>query len=325
MSEPAHSVRAAVIGSVNLDDVASLATIPRTGETVLSSGLEERAGGKGANQAVAMARLGAHVSFVGAVGKDSAGTLLRTALVHEGIDIGHLATLDTPTGRAFVMVDEAGHNAIVVAPGANGALTVETTTFDALGPVECAVLQLEVPSPTVEAAIRAVRRSARWVVLNAAPAHQVSSEALSAVDVLIVNEIEAAELSGQGDPVLAGRQLLERVRRIVVVTLGAQGAVLATREGTWSIRGLPVDAVDTTGAGDCFVGAFSVALAEGRSPTAAMSFANVASALSVRHKGAQASLPSRADVLAELAQLGERAHCTVIETVTAIETAGERS
>ena len=268
-------VRAVVVGSTNVDLVLPVPSLPRPGETVLGSAVRRLAGGKGGNQAVALARLGAQVRFVSAVGDDADGTWSLEQLVAEGVDVGGVARVDAPTGLAVVAVDPAGENSIVVAPGANAHVTAPTTV-DA----DVLLLSLEVPLSTVSTAAAATRAP---VVLNAAPAQELPADLLAEVDVLVVNESEWEALGG-------------RVPGAVVVTLGSRGCRVLEGRREVHVPAVPVEAVDTTGAGDCFAAALAYGVARGWQLPDAAVFAGRAAALSVRVAGARAGLPTLAEV-----------------------------
>jgi ribokinase len=281
----------AVVGSINLDVVVAVERHPAPGETVVGGDRQELPGGKGANQAVAAARLGAAVALVARVGADAAGERLRDGLVAEGVDVAHVVTdADAPTGMALIAVDGAGENTIVVSPGANarvGAGDVDAAR-EVLAAAPVTLLQHEVPGDAVAAAIAAAGGT---VVLNPAPARAL----VAAVDVLVPNRGELEALAGRGgDPVELARGL-ERARA-VVVTLGAEGAVVVQGERAERIASPRVQAVDTTGAGDAFCGALAQALADGATLVEAARWAVRAAAVSVTRVGAQGGLPRREDV-----------------------------
>ncbi|HYC67242.1 ribokinase [Brevundimonas sp.] len=275
-------MRITVVGSINLDLVASAPSLPRAGETVTGATLARHPGGKGANQALAARRLGAEVCLVGRVGDDAMADEATALLEAGGVDLSLVETdAAAPTGVALIAVDPSGENQIVVAAGANHRATPGQLPARIEGPL---IAQLELPLETVEAA---VGRATDFVCVNLAPAQPVSDQLLRRADLIVVNETEAAfygEALHQG----GGR---------VVTTLGARGAVMLQR-GAEIARAAPpkVTAVDATGAGDAFVGAICVALLEGMEPEAALRFACAAGALAATRPGAQPSLPTRAEV-----------------------------
>ena len=290
-----------VVGSSNTDMVVRSERLPRPGETVLGGAFGMAAGGKGANQAVAAARLGARAAFVARVGTDTFGDAALAGFQAEGIDCRFVVQdPDAPSGVALIGVDKGtGENFILVASGANAALSEEN--IERARPVieGAAVLlcQLENPLKAVRAALRMARAAGVLTILNPAPAQPLDDALLSLVDVLTPNETEAAELTGESEPRAAAQHLRARGVRNVVVTLGADGVLLAAAESLEHIPGLHVSpVVDTTAAGDCFNGALAVALAEGRVLRDAVQFAQRAAALSVTKPGAQPSLPTRAAV-----------------------------
>ncbi|MFB6819550.1 ribokinase [Streptomyces sp. NPDC056347] len=287
----------AVLGSTNMDLVAYTERAPRLGETVTGREFRTVPGGKGANQAVAAARAGGDVLMIGAVGDDPYGDLLRAGLERSGVDTGLLHTVEGPSGTAHIVVDGTGANAIVVIPGANGTVT-------ALGPGEMAaiagaellLLQLELPLSAVIEGARTAHAQGVRTILTPSPVQPLPPELLDCVDLLVPNEHEAAELSGFTDPRAAAQHLLGRVPA-VVITLGARGCLYAAR-GTDPVRfpAPEVTAVDTTGAGDTFVGTLAVALAERRPVPKALAWAASAAALCVQRPGASASMPYRTEI-----------------------------
>jgi ribokinase len=284
----------AVFGSTNMDLVAYVAEPPGRGETVTGRAFRTIPGGKGANQAVAAARAGADVVFVGAVGDDDFGPRLRATLAEAGADVSRLRTVPGPSGIAHIVVDDSGGNSIIVVPGANAAATPPDPA-DLAG---CAalLLQLELPMPAVAAAAHAAREAGVPVVLTPAPAQDLPGELLAAVDLLVPNEHEAAKITGITDPDRALAALLERVPE-AIITLGDRGARYGTRDAEPVRVDAPkVTAVDTTAAGDTFAGALAVARAEGSPPEAALRFATAAAALSVQREGASTSMPSREEI-----------------------------
>ena len=281
----------AVVGSINLDLVVTVERHPAPGETVIGGDRRELPGGKGANQAVAVARLGAPVAMVGRVGLDAQGGRLRDHRAHEGIDVAHVTVDDdAPTGMALIAVDGSGENTIVVSPGANAH--VGTGDVEAAGEVlagaAVTLLQHEVPGSAVSAAIAAAGGK---VVLNPAPARALARE----VDVLVPNRGELSKLAGrEGDPVDLARGL-ERAKA-VVVTLGAEGVAVVEGERVEHIEAPRVHTVDSTGAGDAFCGALAQALADGADLVEAARWAVRVAAVSVTRVGAQSGLPRRAEV-----------------------------
>jgi ribokinase len=254
-------------------------------------------GGKGANQAIAAARAGATVSMIGAVGNDAFGIRLRSTLEHSGVTTDHLRTLDGPSGTAHIVVDDAGGNAIVVIPGANGTVDRLVPGDEGLiASADALLLQLEIPLAAVLAGAQTARAHGVRTILTPAPARPLPPELLAATDLLVPNEHEAATLTGHSDPFAAGAALLDRVPR-VVITLGAAGSVYLTRDAEpLAVPAPHVTAVDSTGAGDTFVGALAVALGEERPIREAMAWAATAAALSVQREGASASMPYRSEI-----------------------------
>ena len=301
-----------VAGSLNMDQIVRVPRIPALGETLLGAGsLKLVPGGKGANQAVAMARLGAPVAMAGRVGNDPFGERLLSSLRSDNVDTGLIVVdQEEASGVAFIFLTPDGNNAIVVAPGANRRVGQDSaqssTIFEAIAQAQALVLQLEIPLETVILFIAAAHKGGVPVVLNLAPGQPLSKEVLRQLEVLIVNETEASLLSGQRvesleDAHIVATVLHEQGIPKVVITLGSQGALLATSDGSGKTRiiyqSAPVlQVIDTTAAGDCFVGALTVALTEGQSPEDALRFAVYASALKVTKFGAQSGLPTRAEV-----------------------------
>ncbi len=289
-------MRVAVVGSANIDLVVTAPVLPRPGETVLGRDFTRVPGGKGANQAIAARRAGAEVTFVGAIGSDAFGVDLRARLTASGVDTALLRVVYGVSGVALIVVDEAGENTIVVAPGANAAL------LDLTGPEQAAIaeadvllVQLEVPMSTVTAAVRAARTR---VLLNAAPARPLPADLLAAVDLLVVNQVEAAALLPDAGTEPAGlvRALLAQVPR-VVLTRGPDGAWYGERDADPVHVPAPVvEAVDTTAAGDAFTAALAVGWGEGRDVVDAVRWASAAGAAAVRRLGASTALPQRTEI-----------------------------
>ncbi|MFI8964595.1 ribokinase [Streptomyces sp. NPDC053493] len=286
-----------VLGSTNMDLVAYVAEAPARGETVTGREFRTVPGGKGANQAVAAARAGAEVSMIGAVGADDFGLRLRAALEHSGVDTDLLRTVEGPSGTAHIVVDDQGGNAIVVVPGANGTVTSLTHGDEALiATADALLLQLELPLSVVVEGSRAARERGVRTVLTPAPARPLPPELLSTTDLLVPNEHEAAALTGLTDPHAAALALLDAVPE-VVVTLGAAGCLYVARgREPVTVPAPQVRAVDTTAAGDTFVGALAVAVTEGRPVPEALAWASAAAALSVQREGASTSMPYRTEI-----------------------------
>lgn len=313
------------VGSLNMDQIVRVERLPVMGETLLGAGsLRLVPGGKGANQAVAMARLGASVSMAGRVGRDPFGVHLLAALQADQVDTT-LVVVDEQeaSGVALIFLSPAGENAIVVSSGANAKVGADAIQmqhiFAALSEVRALVLQMEIPLETVKALIPAARQQQLLVVLNLAPARALPLEILRQLDVLIVNESEASFLRDLLAGTRPGSTVVHTPDEVwslaahlqgqgianLVITLGAQGAILAHigENGLSETLHVPapiVRVIDTTAAGDCFVGAFTVALTEGQSPVQALRFAVSASALKVTKFGAQSGLPTRSEVEALL-------------------------
>jgi ribokinase len=284
-----------VAGSANMDLVGLAARLPLPGETVLGDDFVMGPGGKGANQAIAATRAGGETTFLGALGSDSFGVTLKARLTGAGVNTDHVRISYGASGVAVIMVDRAGENSILVSPGAN-------STFVDLTDAERAVIaagdvllcQQEIPLATITAAARAAHAGGTRVILNAAPARELPPELLAAVDLLVVNELEAEAITGPGGPDMAG--LLALVPR-VVLTLSSAGSWYADRDGrSERIPAFHVEVADTTAAGDAFTGALAVAWGEGRDLVEAVRWANAAGAACVRKVGASASLPTRAEI-----------------------------
>ncbi|MBB5828319.1 ribokinase [Micromonospora carbonacea] len=290
-----RQTRVAVVGSANMDLVATAGALPRPGETVLGSDFVMVPGGKGANQAVAATRAGASCAFLGAIGSDAFGVTLRARITAAGVDTGHLRVVYGASGVALVMVSADGENAILVTPGANAAFTGLTEAeLSAVRDADVLVAQLEIPVATVTEAALAARAAGTRVILNAAPARHVPAELLDAVDLLVVNETEARMLTGAGrdDP----GALLALVPR-AVLTLGGAGAWYVARDAApVHVPAVRVEVVDSTAAGDAFTAALAVAWGEGRDLRAAVHWAAAAGAACVRRLGASVALPSRAEI-----------------------------
>ncbi len=292
-------LRIMVVGSANLDVVVPVDRHPRLGETVIGGDHYRAAGGKGANQAVACARLGVSTGFVGCVGDDDVGVTLRRALRDDHVDLAHLTSLDgTPSGLALIVVDLGGEHTIVVSPGANARLSEEHVAAVPLREADAVLLQLEVPLATVTAAAVATRG---LVVLNPAPAAALPAALLQRTDVLVPNRGELAMLAGAENEPTTPDEVIDMVRTLagperVVVTLGADGALAVGPATATHVAAVPVESVDATAAGDAFCAALTVALTEGADLDAATRWATAAAAITVTRKGAQPSLPTRREV-----------------------------
>ncbi len=291
----------AVVGSLNMDVSYRVAHIPAPGETVLARGVTKSPGGKGGNQAVAAAKMGAQVAMIGCVGRDGDGEALRASLRGAGVDDALVAACDEPTGTAFICVSDAGENNIVVHAGANGCVdaAVLARARARLAGAQICVVQLEIPHETAWAALRLCRELGVFTALNPSPACQVPAQALQGLDLLVPNETEMAALLGrEADPAAdLPRFARETGVRRILMTVGAQGCYLADAQGVRHFPAQPVRAVDTTGAGDTFLGALCAMLAEGRPVEEAIDVAQRAAALTVQRMGAQQAMPSRAQVL----------------------------
>jgi ribokinase len=297
-----------VVGSLNMDLFIETRRLPAPGETVLGRNFRRAPGGKGANQAVAVARMGGACAMIGAVGDDAFGDETLANLRAAGVDAGAVTRrAGTATGVAMITVDASGQNQIVVADGANGTLTPDdirhhTALFRRSKAV---IVQLEIPLPAVEATLRLGREAGALTVLNPAPCLELSDNLLRCCDWIAPNEVEAAQLSGvkvreRADAAIAAKRLRKRSGANVLVTLGDDGVWIDTNAFAGHVPGFKVAAVDTVGAGDTFIGAFVTQLAEGAVAREAARFGCAAAALSVTRRGAQAGIPHRNEVEAWL-------------------------
>jgi ribokinase len=294
-----------VVGSVNMDLVIRAPRMPSPGETIAGSGFRTIPGGKGANQAVAAVRSGAQVHLIGSVGGDDFGRRLAHGLAEDSIGLGHLSVVDDEaTGVAVIVVDASGQNSIVLSAGANGRVTADQIEACAgtIGAADMLVCQLETPLDAVSRAIDIAYAKGVPVILNPAPAVPLDRRMLAKVKYLIPNETEATLLSGvrvvdDETAVAAARRLRDDGAEQVLITLGNKGVVSVLDDGSVSSApAVAVVAVDTTGAGDAFVGNLAVELARGRSVSQAIAFAQFAAALKVTRLGAQISIPRRDEV-----------------------------
>lgn len=289
-----------------MDLVTRAPRLPKGGETLIGQSFTTVCGGKGANQAVAAARLGARVSMIGCVGNDAYGEALRGALLAEQIDCQAVSTIDGSSGVALIVVDDSSQNTIVIVPGANGALTAEAIDrFDSvIRAADVLICQLEVPDASVGHALKRGRELGKTVILNPAPVSRpLPSDWYASIDYLIPNESEASALSGLSVDSLdtaqaAATRLIALGAGKVIITLGAQGSLFADGQRFEHFPAPVVKAVDTTAAGDTFVGGFAAALAAGKDEAQAIRFGQVAAALSVTRAGAQPSIPALGDVQA---------------------------
>jgi ribokinase len=308
VSEPSATAKVLVFGSINVDTVFNVDECPQPGETRGGAEVLDSLGGKGANQAVAAARQSASVVMVGCVGQDAGGDLALDQLRSEGVDVSDCRRVpDVATGRAGVVVDGRGENMIVVADGANAELGPDDASASAarLVSADVVVAQLETPIAGVAAAFREARAAGVRTILNAAPARELGADVTDLVDVLIVNRVEAAALarSSGADPQADVRMLSETLGiEVIVMTMGERGALVWYDGVADEIPAPSVEALDSTGAGDAFVGAFAQALAEDARPDAAARRACIAGALAATRRGAMPASPLREEVEAELAK-----------------------
>ena len=297
-----------IIGSLNIDLVAMTKNLPQPGETVSGSNFYTFPGGKGANQAVAAAKLGANVYMAGCVGEDNFGSELLASLEQNNVDIKYVERVTEPTGTALITVDSLGANTIVVIPGANNHC-VRKHIDKVLSEIEepgILLVQNELLEDTVQYAIKFAKGRGWMVIYNPAPARAVSAAMLSMVDIIIPNETEAASMLGRciscaKDAAAAAQAFISAGAQVAIITLGSKGVVCSSKTETWHIDAIKVNAVDTTAAGDAFTGALAVALSEGQSIQSSLHFANAAAALAVTRIGAQLSLGRRDEVEAFIA------------------------
>jgi ribokinase len=287
-----------VFGSINLDLTARVPHLPRAGETQLGSVFSASAGGKGANQALAARRAGATVALHGAVGRDAFADSALALLRQDGVDIDGVKTLDAPTGVALIHVDDNGQNTITVIPGANGFVDAAWVPPSALGPASIVLMQLETPRAEVTALAKRTRAGGGRVILNAAPAQALAAEILSLVDVLIVNESEAAALAPSSSPLEFATAFAARFGTAAVVTLGANGLLAASIGTPLRLPAPKVAVVDTVGAGDALAGALAAALDRGAPWPRALREGLAAGSLACTRPGAQAALPWRDEITA---------------------------
>ena len=296
--------RVLVAGSINMDVVATAERHPHVGETVFGKEVLYFPGGKGANQAVAAAKLGAATALIGRVGKDAFGAELRTFLASQGVDLDLVRETDgAHTGTAVITLANAD-NSIVVVPGANGLVTPQDVADVTIAKGDVAVSQFEIPLPAISAFFTRARTAGATTILNPAPARAIGGELLSLVDILILNETELGFLTDltlreddNFDKLFdAARSLQAYPAQVICVTLGKRGAVALIKDTPWMVQGRKVEAVDTTGAGDCFVGAAAAVLADGHQIESALAYGNDAAAICVQRMGAAPSMPTIEEV-----------------------------
>ena len=294
-----------VLGSINADHVISVPYFSKPGETLTGDNYQLVYGGKGANQAVAAARLGANVEFIGCVGSDVIGETMKNAFSQEGIDTTHINTVSQEmTGMAFIQVAQSGENSIVLASGANahlGEMIVRQSEAQ-IAQSDCLLMQLETPLSGVELAAQIAKKNGVKVVLNPAPAQILSDKLLSLIDIITPNETEAEILTGiavtdEHSAVKAASVFHDKGIETVMITLGAKGVFVSRKGKSRIIKGFCVQAIDTTAAGDTFNGGFVTALLEEKAFDEAIRFGQAAAAISVTKKGAQSSIPTRQETL----------------------------
>jgi ribokinase len=291
-----------VIGSLNMDLSIRVPRIPLPGETISGENFITSAGGKGANQAAACANLGSQVTMIGAVGQDDFGRRMKEGLRKTGVNVSFIQeNPGVPSGTAMIMVDSAGENVIVLSAGANSYVVIDRNTEELIRNAKILLLQLEIPVDVVYQAIEIANDAGVPVLLNPAPAIALPQGIYSKIDYLIPNEIEASILSGIEVVDIASAEkaasvLLDRGVKTVIITLGANGAFLASGNDRHAIPAMKINPVDTTGAGDAFIGGFATAIVEEKPIERALQYATAAGALAATKTGAQSSLPSRQEL-----------------------------
>jgi len=288
----------AVIGSINMDYISKVNFLPKKGETLTASAFHLAGGGKGANQAVASAKLGANVFMIGAVGDDVNGKELVRVLKESGVNVSGISLVAEPTGNALIFVEDGGSNMIVVYPGANGKVDFKMVK-DSLEYIEkssIVILQHEIPIETVLATAELAKGLGKKVILNPAPAKELPKDIFQHIDFITPNETELFILTGTEDFKRGSKILLDLGAKNVVVTLGDKGCYYLGEEGEAFVEPFKVMAVDSTAAGDTFNGALAIALIEGKAIKDVLRFANAAGAVTTTKLGAQTSLPTREEV-----------------------------
>lgn len=293
-----------VIGSLNMDLVVNVDAMPKPGQTIIGSNFKEVPGGKGANQAVAMARLNGNVSMIGKVGEDGFGQTLINSLKNDKVDTTYIQTTKGSTGVALITVDKNAQNSIVVSPGANFEVKEEDidNNIKAIENSDIVVLQLETPLNTIKYALNKAKKLNKYTILNPAPAVKLDDEIIKNVDLLTPNETELEIISGvsienEEDIQKAAQIMIEKGVKELIVTLGSKGSLYINKEKSMFKKAYKVEAVDTTAAGDSYTGALAVALSQDKGIEDAMDFASKVGALSVLKEGAQSSLPTLEDVI----------------------------
>lgn len=292
-----------VIGSLNMDLVVNVDTMPKPGQTIIGSNFKEVPGGKGANQAVAMARLNGNVSMIGKVGEDGFGQTLINSLKNDKVDTTYIQTSKGATGVALITVDKNAQNSIVVSPGTNFEVKEDDidNNIEAIKNSDIVVLQLETPLNTIKYALNKAKELNKYTILNPAPAVKLDDEIIKNVDLLTPNETELEIISGvsietEEDIQKAAQIMIEKGVKELIVTLGSKGSLYINKEKSMFKKAYKVEAVDTTAAGDSYTGALAVALSQDKNIEDAMDFASKVGALSVLKEGAQSSLPTLEDV-----------------------------
>lgn len=292
-----------VIGSLNMDLVVNVDIMPKPGQTIIGSNFKEVPGGKGANQAVAMARLNGNVSMIGKVGEDGFGQTLINSLKNDKVDTTYIQTAKGATGVALITVDKNAQNSIVVSPGANFEVKEDDidNNIEAIKNSDIVVLQLETPLNTIKYALNKAKELNKYTILNPAPAVKLDDEIIKNVDLLTPNETELEIISGvsietEEDIQKAAQIMIEKGVKELIVTLGSKGSLYINKEKSMFKKAYKVEAVDTTAAGDSYTGALAVALSQDKNIEDAMDFASKVGALSVLKEGAQSSLPTLEDV-----------------------------
>ena len=294
--------RVIVIGSINMDVLATAERLPKPSETVMGSSVKFMPGGKGANQAVAASRAGSQVRMVGAVGSDESASALRTFLRADDIDVSLVKNVQGPSGTSLITVDAHGENIITFVAGANYTVDVDTIKSLKFAKGDVLLLQNEVPKSTIHAAARTARAASATVLYNPAPFKPLSPELLGNIDYLIVNEVEFVEFAHPEQALMTPEYFEQELKsglpqpKNIVITVGADGLIARINNQTSRLLGYKVKAIDTTGAGDCFCGAFGAALARGSDANMALQFANAAAALSVTRLGGGPSMPHQDEI-----------------------------